>query len=215
MPLPDELHHGRRFDEYAAGYDAPENVCRVRQAVREKAAELIGDRCPLAVIDVGCGTGSLLCEVAPTIQAGIGLDVSREMLAVAGQKAIAAGRTNLEFRFGSFTDLSSPEFRSDLPEAEVVVSTYAMHHLPADEKRRTLEAMTTLLVPGGAIVLGDLMFFDPPEEHRESFDEAGYGPEHDQPETVETLQQWAEELECSAELYRIHPLAGVVEMEKA
>ncbi|MFG0332313.1 MAG: class I SAM-dependent methyltransferase [Maioricimonas sp. JB049] len=215
MPLPDELHHGRRFDDFAAGYDAPENVCRVRQAVREKAVELIADRCPLTVIDVGCGTGSLLCELGSTIQLGLGLDVSREMLAVARQKAAAAGHEHLEFRFGSFTDLCQPGFRSDLPEAEVVVSTYAMHHLPAEEKRQTLEAMTGLLVPGGAIVLGDLMFFEPPEQHRDAFDEAGYGPEHDQPETVETLQQWAEELGCACELHRIHPLAGVVVMKKA
>jgi len=214
MPLPDELHHGHRFDEFAAGYDAPENDCPARTEVRQKAEQVVASRSPRVVIDVGCGTGSLLCGVAPMLQRGIGLDVSREMLAVASRKATAAGHGHLEFRFGSFTDLSQPAFRSDLPETDVIVSTYAMHHLPAEEKRKTLEAMTGLLVPGGAIVLGDLMFFEPPEQHRESFDEAGYGPEHDQPETVETLQQWAEELGCTAEPHRIHPLAGVVVMEK-
>jgi len=47
-----------------------------------------------------------------------------------------------------------------LRSCDVIVSTYALHHLTKDEKRYALNAMTLALQPGGHLVIGDLMFED-------------------------------------------------------
>lgn len=60
------------------------------------------------------------------------------------------------------------------------------------------------------IVIGDLMFFDDPENYADQYDQIGYGPGID-------LPCYADELAClfdgsvfTVTLDRIHPLVGVL-----
>jgi ubiquinone/menaquinone biosynthesis C-methylase UbiE len=213
MPLPHETAEGRRFDRFAAGYDQSEQS-PIRDQVRNETLTLVRARAPTIVLDVGCGTGRALIALADQLHRGIGMDVSRRMLDVANENARSAGCRNLEFRYGSFLDLQTQHWpQQDRPE--VVMTTYALHHLPRDEKRRAMAAMAGVLPNGrGGIVIGDLMFFEDPSAWKDDFERVGYNPDTDQPEMAETLVQMADELGFAVRTFDVHPLAGVVLAER-
>jgi 2-polyprenyl-3-methyl-5-hydroxy-6-metoxy-1,4-benzoquinol methylase len=156
-----------------------------------------------------------LITLVDQVDRGIGMDVSRRMLEVAVQNARSAGCRNLEFRYGSFLDLQTEHWpEQDRPD--VVMTTYALHHLPRDEKKQAMAAMAGVLRPGpGAIVIGDLMFFADSSAWKDDFERVGYDPETDQPETAETLVQMAKELGFAVRTCAVHPLAGVVLAERS
>jgi ubiquinone/menaquinone biosynthesis C-methylase UbiE len=120
----------------------------IKRRVLEHAAIAEGE----AVLDVGCGTGTLAVEVAraaPNVVVN-GLDADATILVKARRRAEAADRA-IEFDEG----------RSDaLPYADgsfdVVLSTLFFHHLPIDEKRLTARELVRVLRPGGRVVVGDL-----------------------------------------------------------
>ncbi len=80
------------------------------------------------VVDLACGPATQLALVAslmPDVNF-IGVDLSREMLKRAHEYIAELGLTNVEFRYGSITQLDSFEDLS----IDVVMSTMALHHLP-------------------------------------------------------------------------------------
>jgi len=74
-----------------------------------------------AVLDVGCGTGSLCLELAPHAKRVHGVDFSAEMVAIARGKA--AGLDHVTFTQGTLDDLD---------RAYDVVSAYSLLHLVPD-----------------------------------------------------------------------------------
>ncbi len=210
MPLPHEIAEGRRFDAFAEGYDGV--ACAVREAVLAAAVASARERGPEFVVDVGCGTGRALIELSPAIDRGVGLDVSDKMLEVARRNAAARGRGNLQFASGSFLKFAIPPHEGDGEEAapDIVMATYSMHHLSTGEKRTVIESLSAALRTGGSLVIGDLMFFEDPAEFESEFAAVGYGPEHDQPETIESLVGLLEAAGLRVDVQRLHALAGVV-----
>jgi ubiquinone/menaquinone biosynthesis C-methylase UbiE len=105
-----------------------------------------------AVLDVGCGTGTLAMEVARRVgRAGrvAGVDPGTEQIARA--RAIAARRNvPIEFQIGVIEQLAFPDQTFD-----VVLSTLMMHHLPGDLKRQGLAEIARVLKPGGRLVIAD------------------------------------------------------------
>ena len=105
-----------------------------------------------AIADIGCGNGALaatLLEVYPEARATL-VDFSEPMLREA--------RSRFEGRQGRRVvegDLGSPEWvegvRGDAP-FDVVVSGYAIHHLPDERKRALYGELFELLAPGGMFV---------------------------------------------------------------
>ena len=85
------------YARWAETYDAEfvtanEYVYPIR--VAEKAVEVLGDSSALEVVDVGCGTGALgalLGELRPDWELD-GVDISLQMLAVAGTKVRGDGK---------------------------------------------------------------------------------------------------------------------------
>ena len=124
-----------------------------RRALLEQAALESASR----VLDVGCGTGSLLVRLAerhPRLQL-VGIDPDPRALALAARKA-RRGRASVQLDRG---------FSDALPYANAsfdrVVSSFMLHHLGgADEKRRALREMRRVLRPDGSLHLLD---FAPPE----------------------------------------------------
>jgi ubiquinone/menaquinone biosynthesis C-methylase UbiE len=105
-----------------------------------------------AVLDVGCGTGTLALEVAHRVgRAGrvAGIDPGKEQIASARKKA-ARRNAPIEFQVGVIEQLPSPEATFD-----VVFSTLMMHHLPAPLKRQGLAEIARVLKPGGRLVIAD------------------------------------------------------------
>lgn len=100
------------------------------------------------VIEIGVGTGNLASKFLDNNYNIIGIDQSREMLAVAKQKY-----PDLKVRLGEFLKIPYENSAFD-----VIVSTYAFHHLNESEKIIAMEEMIRVLKDDGVIVIGDLMF---------------------------------------------------------
>ncbi len=100
-----------------------------------------------SVLDLGCGTGTLLAMAAQRGAVVTGIDADPKMLAKAVPKLEGRGARLVE---GYTTAV-------DLPEAsfDVVVSSLFFHHLRTDDKRATLERAARWLKPGGRLVIAD------------------------------------------------------------
>ena len=210
MPRGSEIDVGKRFDEQADLYNGDKRY-PVRNEVREAAAEIIRGLRPARVLDGGCGTGQLLIDIAPHIKVGVGFDVSKRCLERAQRDAALAEGSEFKFVYAGFSDMPTHRCLAGLAPFDVICCTYSMHHLPACEKRVVIREFAHLLNPGGSLVIGDLMFFEEPEVHRGEYGRAGYDPDHDLPETSESLGMMMHEAGLDISVPGcIHPLAGIM-----
>jgi len=107
------------------------------------------------VLDLGCGTGTLLVmlkRARPDAQA-VGLDGDANVLKIARAKADRAG-VNLLLHVGMAYEIPYREGHFDR-----VLSSLMLHHLTADDKRRTLSDAFRVLRRGGELHVVD---FGPP-----------------------------------------------------
>lgn len=134
----------RRYDRLAAVYDRRWSSY-VQGSVRETLRRIElrdGER----VLDVGCGTGTLLAAIAERAPRAklLGVDLSPAMLAVArrklGERAFLVA--------GEAGRLPFPDQRFDL-----VVSSSALHYWPDPEEG--LAEIARVLRPGGRVAITD------------------------------------------------------------
>ena len=120
--------------------------------LRQRTATLARMQPGEAVLDVGCGTGTLAMEVQRRVgRAGrvAGVDPGTEQIARARARA-ARRHVPIEFQIGVIEQLPFPDQTFD-----VVLSTLMMHHLPAPLKRQGLAEIARVLKPGGRLVIAD------------------------------------------------------------
>jgi ubiquinone/menaquinone biosynthesis C-methylase UbiE len=120
--------------------------------LRQRTVTLAHVQLGEAVLDVGCGTGTLALEVARRVgRAGrvVGIDPGAAQLARARAKA-ARRHTPIEFQSGVIEQLPFPDQTFD-----VVFSTLMIHHLPVPRKRQGLAEIARVLKPEGRLVLAD------------------------------------------------------------
>ncbi|MCC7009094.1 MAG: class I SAM-dependent methyltransferase [Acidobacteria bacterium] len=106
------------------------------------------------VVDLACGPGPLLLELAPFYRdvTFIGADLSSSMLRELSRQAEGHGLSNVSTLEEDIRRLPS------LPNAsvDVVISTSALHHLPdEDSLRQVFRRVRSVLKPGGAFYLFD------------------------------------------------------------
>ena len=65
-----------------------------------------------------------------------------------------------------------------------------------------------------SIVIGDLIFFENPNNFKDEFSTIGYGPGNDTPSTVEKLIGCFTNLSFTVEVHKLHPLVGVLVASK-
>ena len=108
--------------------------------------------CPTAgrLIDLGCGTGRMLLPLARRGYWVLGVDLSAEMLRVAGEKAAAAG-VNVHLLRANLTELGCLA-DSSFDWATCLFSTLGMV-AGAEQRQRAVAHAYRLLRPGGRFVL--------------------------------------------------------------
>lgn len=127
------------------------------RSFREDILRLAGLRPGEAVLDIGCGTGTLAITASRMVEGNgeiVGVDASPEMLRRARQKA-RRSRAPVEFQQGVVESLEFGDGRFDL-----VLSTVMMHHLPVNLRRRCAAEVKRVLKPGGRAMVVD---FGPPQ----------------------------------------------------
>lgn len=123
-----------------AGYDACLNWVAERAAVTADET----------AVDLGIGTGNLAARIGGA-KLLIGVDLSNAMMRVAESKL--DHHTTV-----AYVESDLLAYFDDDIKADVVVSTYAVHHLTEPEKALLFERIDRALPIGGRAVFGDLAF---------------------------------------------------------
>ncbi|MFD7705939.1 class I SAM-dependent methyltransferase [Streptomyces sp. NPDC059786] len=109
------------------------------------------------LVDLACGTGSLVVQAARRGAEAHGVDVSAEMLAFAEARARRHGVAPRWHRAG-FLD-----YAHRAGPADVVTTKSALHQLPGFWKQQALRDTAALLRPGGTFYLYDVVFSFAPD----------------------------------------------------
>ena len=128
---------------------ATETLGALRDRIVREAAPRRSDR----ILDLGAGTGLVTLALAPLAARVAALDISHHMLERLDAHAVAAAISNVDLVAG---DMRSLPF--DDEAFDVVVSNYAFHHLDEPGKELSLSEARRVLVPGGRLVICDMMF---------------------------------------------------------
>lgn len=100
------------------------------------------------LLDLGTGTGRILELVADRVERAVGVDLSREMLAIARANLERAPRRNLQVRQGDMYQLPWPAASFD------AVTVHQVLHF-ADDPADALAEAARVLRPGGRLVIID------------------------------------------------------------
>ena len=112
------------------------------------------------LLDIGTGTGRLLEVLAPKVEQAIGVDQSREMLALARANLARAGIDNADIRLG---DMYALPFEAD--SFDVVTIHHVLHY--ADDPAAALSEAARVVRPGGVVLVVDFSPHDLVELKRE------------------------------------------------
>jgi ubiquinone/menaquinone biosynthesis C-methylase UbiE len=134
-------------------YDAMSWVCslgggaKTNREIVERAGIKPGER----VLDVGCGTGAQTLPAAEVAGSGnvAGIDPSPDMLERAREKAAKKG-LEIDFRSAAIEKLPF-----DDQQFNVVLSSFMLHHLPAEVMRAGFAEIHRVLQHGGRLVAVD------------------------------------------------------------
>lgn len=139
-----QAHYNRWARVYGRSLLLPSLQKKALAELRPRA----GDR----VLDVACGAGALVVDVAPRVERAVGVDLSDGMLEIARSRLLAAPDAhhlaNVEFLLGP-----SDALPFDDGSFTALICTTALHHFP--DPQRSIDEMARVLEPGGRLVIGD------------------------------------------------------------
>jgi len=137
------------FSRNAAEWDAVRRLHVSEAEVEAKLAAMIGTEPVDAFLDLGTGTGRILQLFEGLYRRGVGVDASRDMLAVARANLDRAGITKASIRHGDIFNLPL-----ERDEFDVVTIHQVLHFL--DEPEAAIAEAARMLAPGGRLAIIDL-----------------------------------------------------------
>jgi ubiquinone/menaquinone biosynthesis C-methylase UbiE len=109
----------------------------------------------MRVLDVGCGTGDVSMLAADMVGSGgavVAIDRSKDALAIARERAQAAGHDNIEFREGS-----AEAFTTRVP-FDFAIGRYVLIHQP--DPASFIRAIAKNVRPGGVVAFHEIGVYD-------------------------------------------------------
>jgi SAM-dependent methyltransferase len=148
-----------------AGYDPAEDVEALRRHGLGPGS---------TVVDLGAGTGTFACAVAPLCGRVVAVDVSPVMVAALQERVAGLGLANVAVVHAGFLS-----YEHDGEPADFVFTRNALHQLPDFWKAIALDRIAKLLCPGGVLRLRDLAYDFEPGEAGECIEAWFAGAVHD------------------------------------
>ncbi len=136
------------FRANAASWDEIRSLHAPDRDVEAKLTEMIGEQTIHAMLDLGTGTGRILELLGDRYRRGVGIDMSREMLAVARSNLEQAGITHAQVRHG---DVYAPPVDRD--SFDLVTIHQVLHYL--DDPALVIREAARVLRPSGRLVIVD------------------------------------------------------------
>jgi ubiquinone/menaquinone biosynthesis C-methylase UbiE/DNA-binding transcriptional ArsR family regulator len=136
------------FAKVAKSWDLLKTLHVPEAAVEAAVLAALGGRNVDLLVDLGTGTGRMLEVLAPAYKRGIGVDSSREMLAVARSRLAGSRLAHAQIRLGDISALDH-----SIGPADVIVIHQVLHYF--DDPGRMLAQARRLLKPGGEILIVD------------------------------------------------------------
>jgi cyclopropane fatty-acyl-phospholipid synthase-like methyltransferase len=137
MTLPDRT----RFESAYAG-QAPWDIGRPQKVLTDVADQITG-----SILDVGCGTGENALYFAALGRAVTGIDFLAEPVKRAKQKAAERGLT------ATFLVMDALKLKEWPERFDNLIDSGLFHVFSDDDRRRYVEGLTSMLVPGGRLFM--------------------------------------------------------------
>jgi ubiquinone/menaquinone biosynthesis C-methylase UbiE len=136
------------FRRHAVEWDQIRRLHVADEAVESAMGAALADRPFRSLLDLGTGTGRMLELFGPQIERGLGIDLSRDMLALAQARLDRAGLKHCTVRHGDIFDLAMPADSFD-----VVILHQVLHFL--DDGARAIREAARVLRPQGRLLAVD------------------------------------------------------------
>ena len=133
------------FAHRAADWDQPSKIEMTEIFIHELKKNINLDK-SLKGLEIGAGTGLVGLKLLPEMDSVVFEDTSAAMLGVLKNKL--QGGEKVEIVEGEI-------FEYNKPDIDLAFSVMAFHHIPDMEK--ALSHLSTIIKPGGKVVVGDLM----------------------------------------------------------
>ena len=143
----------RIWDRRVAGWHTHVTSTSGFDQVRGRLIAIAGPGAADVSVDLGAGTGFVALALAPLAGSVLAVDISPVMAESLAARAAQAGLGNVTT---VVADLRT--FRMPPGSVDLVVSSYALHHLRDEDKRTLAAEAARWLRPGGRIVVADMMF---------------------------------------------------------
>jgi ArsR family transcriptional regulator len=136
------------FSDIAPRWDTIRSLYIDEREVEAALVEIIAAAAPRDLLDIGTGTGRMIEVLAPRVGQALGIDQSREMLAVARVNLERAGTANTMVRLGDMYQLPLPDTSFD-----AVVIHQVLHY--ADRPAAVIAEAARVVRSNGVLVVVD------------------------------------------------------------
>ena len=138
------------FEKNAKAWDDIRKLYVAEEDVETAMLAAVDDLDIDSLLDLGTGTGRILEVFSPHTRRGLGIDLSKEMLAVARAKLESADITNCRVCYGDIYHLAV-----DNASMDVVTIHHVLHFL--DDPAAVVKDAVRTLKPGGRILIVDFL----------------------------------------------------------